>query len=73
MLAVERLDTVEGNHLKVVIQVCMYRPGDEKQFLVLPFQLRKSILAEVARMRLLAVDDQDRVANLGAIRQYRHI
>ena len=73
MLAVERLDTVEGNHLEVVIQVRMDRPGDEEQFLVLPFQLRESILAEVARMRLLTVDNQDRVANLGAIREYRHI
>lgn len=46
---------IERNHIKIVIKVGMVRSGNDQQFFVVSCQSVVGLLAEVARMGLLAM------------------
>lgn len=73
VLAVEGLNPVERNLLKVVVEVGMDCAGNDKQLLVVAPELLVGVLAEIAGMGVLAVNEEDCALDFTGIRQERHI
>ena len=69
VLLKELRQLVEGDDVHPVVKVRVDSIRDEQQFLVVPRQLGKSVLAEIAGVGLLAVQDQDSATNLVGIGQ----
>ena len=51
----------------------MHRARDQQEFLVVPLQLLKRVLAEIRRVRRVAVNHEDGIANLSAVLENRHV
>ena len=63
VLAEEGLDLVEGDDVKIVVKVGVDGAGDEEELLVVALQTLEGVLAEVAGVGLVAMDDEDGVAD----------
>ena len=59
VLAEECLYPVEGNLLEVVVEVGVDCAGDDEQLLVVALELLVGVLAEIAGMGVLAVNEED--------------
>ena len=72
MLPVERRDPVERNHIHLVVEVAVRRSGDNDELLVVAFEKLESVFAEVAAVRLFAVDDHHRALYFARVcKQFR--
>lgn len=69
VLPKELRQLVEGDNVHPVVKVRVNSIRDEQQLLVVPRQLGKSVLAEIAGVGLLAVHNQDGAADLVGIGQ----
>ena len=73
VLAEEGLNPVEGNLLEVVVEVGVDCAWDDEQLLVVALELLVGVLAEIAGMGVLTVDEEDSALDFTGIRQDRHI
>ena len=73
ILAEEGLYPVEGNLLEVVVEVGVDCAWDDEQLLVVALELLVGVLAEIAGMGVLTVDEEDSALDFTGIRQDRHI
>ena len=68
----EGTDLLKGDLVHLIVKVGVVSAGYDEQLLVAAGQLLVGVLAEVPRMRPLAVDEEHRAANLSGIGKYRH-
>ena len=73
VLAEEGLNPVEGNLLEVVVEVGVDCAWDDEQLLVVALELLVGVLAEIAGMGVLTVNEEDCALDFTGIRQERHI
>ena len=64
ILTVKCFDAVERDDVHSVVEIGVHSAGDEQQLLVAALQPGKGVAAEVARVRLVAVDDEHGAADL---------
>ena len=65
--AIERLYLVERYFVEVVVEVGVIGAGDNQQLLVVAVQFLVGVLAEVARMGFLPVDEQHGIAYFACV------
>ena len=67
ILMIECFDAVERDDVHSVVEIGVYGAGDEQQLLVVALQPGEGVAAEVARVRLVAMDHEHGAADLTGI------
>ena len=72
------LNFIKGNDVFAIIEIGVHRAGNEKQLFVpgvgvVSHHFGKGVLTEIARVRLVAVDDQNGTADLVGVAQDGHV
>ena len=69
----ELIHFIKGDDISLVIEVGVACAGNEHQFLVFPFQFLKSVLAEIAGVCLIPVNQKDGASDFITVLEDRHI
>ena len=67
------INGLERDDIHLVIEVRVNGARNGEEFLIVPLQLLECILAEVVRMRLVAMDDEDSASDFPCVGEKRHV